>query len=498
MVTISPGPPIWADIVRLGWKLNDRLVATPLGTRRIPVGDIKTGIDLDKLSMIGFARWSMIDRIPTGVPKDQATPLPRPFLMFETNFNGDHDAYFEAFAFVVPKPMNRMWDHAYDVPPVERTSEWQRVINERKERNAFYYYSAYRDASTKMVRTALRLTELLDEFRPRAAGMTDAQFDFEFRTLAGKVSRINDPRLPQGGGETGSLTTIIPVEHGRRNQLQDCLQELLSQPAELPATTHFARWCVVKQLHMPPRFGIDPNSYLLFSAWFDGEPETYAATLYERLGADLVESIWSNCGFEGGSAEAFADYLMKYCVPYDAKFQGYAGVPVREVTPALGLAQHFDGFVRDAQGMRGPALRAAWNGRPGAQRRAVNRPQDVDQREVQGNILCGYGNSFAHAVYLFIRFGKDAQGAREWLRRAGPLRHDSRALAPAPQQARGDAQHRVHPSRPEAARAAQVGAQDVPRRLPRRHVETPPVARRQRCERSGALGARRCASRTRS
>ena len=58
--------------------------------------------------MIGFARWSMIDRIPAGVDKEQATPLRRPFLLFETNFNGDHDAYFEAFAFVVPKPMNRM------------------------------------------------------------------------------------------------------------------------------------------------------------------------------------------------------------------------------------------------------------------------------------------------------------------------------------------------------------------------------------------------------
>ena len=193
MVTISPGPRWWAEVVRLGWKLNDRVVASPLGTHRVPVGDIKTGVDLDKLSMIGFARWSMIDRIPAGVDKKQATPLRRPFILFETNFNGDHDAYFEAFAFVVPKPMNRMWDNAYDVPPVERTSEWQRVINRRKEKIA-YYYSAYPNASTKMVRTALRLVELLDEFRPRAAGMTAVQFDGAFRALVGEVTKIQDPR----------------------------------------------------------------------------------------------------------------------------------------------------------------------------------------------------------------------------------------------------------------------------------------------------------------
>ena len=44
----------------------------------------------------------------------------------------------------------------------------------------------------------------------------------------------------------------------------------------------------------------------------------------------------------------------------------------------------------------------------------------VDQADVQGNILCGYGNSFRYALYLFIRFGDDQRATRNWLRELIP------------------------------------------------------------------------------
>jgi Dyp-type peroxidase family len=40
----------------------------------------------------------------------------------------------------------------------------------------------------------------------------------------------------------------------------------------------------------------------------------------------------------------------------------------------------------------------------------------VEQKDVQGNILCGYGNAFRYALYLFIRFGDDQRATRAWLR----------------------------------------------------------------------------------
>jgi Dyp-type peroxidase family len=44
----------------------------------------------------------------------------------------------------------------------------------------------------------------------------------------------------------------------------------------------------------------------------------------------------------------------------------------------------------------------------------------VRQEDIQGNILCGYGNSFRYALYLFIRFGDDQEATRNWLRELIP------------------------------------------------------------------------------
>ena len=51
-------------------------------------------------------------------------------------------------------------------------------------------------------------------------------------------------------------------------------------------------------------------------------------------------------------------------------------------------------------------------------KRERGAPRRVDQADLQGNILCGYGNDFAHAVYVFARV-EDASAGRdligEWL-----------------------------------------------------------------------------------
>ena len=363
LVTISAGPPKWAETVRWGWKWRRALADSPLGKLNTPITKSQDVINLRKLSMIGFARWSMIDRIPTGVEKQQATRLRRPFLLFETNYNGDHDAYFEAFSYVVPKPMNRVWDKAYAVPRVQLVSKWLRTINDRKLPIA-YYYSAYPRASSKMIRTALELEQMLSKFRPVAKNMTAERFDREFRALLGRVARIKDlAEPPKRERKTGTLTTLIPVDQRRRKKLKRDLENL-AVPPPMPATTHFARWCVVKQLEMPPEFGVDPTSYLLFSAWFDGQPEDYAAALYQHLGPDLAKLIWGNCGFDGDSAEAFASYLMTYSVCSNSMFHGYNGVTVDEVHRTLGLWNHFGEFARATQTLRGAALQTAWMSDP--------------------------------------------------------------------------------------------------------------------------------------
>jgi hypothetical protein len=193
--------------------------------------------------------------------------------------------------------------------------------------------------------------------------MTAERFEQEFRDLLGRVSRlppVESRALEQRKPRTGYLTTLIPVDQRRRPRLERALEDLAEPGARLPATTHFARWCVVKQLQMPAKFGQDPTSYLLFSAWFDGDETDYAAALYEQLGPDCAKAIWRNCGFRDGGAEAFADHLLRHKVHRGTGFSGYDGFQVPEIHNALARLKLFDALARRAQELRGPALQAAW------------------------------------------------------------------------------------------------------------------------------------------
>ena len=157
IATVSAGSRRWAYEVRMRWW------RTRWTQRHLPRVANWQGRKLIKLTMIGFARWSIFDRVPTGEPRNKTRRLTRPFVLFESNFNGGADEYFEAFAYIVPEPMNRVWA-VYGVPDVRHVSEFVAYTNRNKEPIA-YYYAAYPEASTKTIRAALRLNDILSGFR---------------------------------------------------------------------------------------------------------------------------------------------------------------------------------------------------------------------------------------------------------------------------------------------------------------------------------------------
>nr|AIA11786.1 Unknown Function [uncultured bacterium] len=312
---------------------------------------------LTALSTIGFARWSMLYRVPSGVSKGVARPLRRPFVLFETNFNGDSDQYLESFALVVPKAMNRVWNHAYEVPNVERVSEWLTHVNKEKLPIAAYY-CAYPGATVKMIRSALALQRLLPRFRNEVPAMSGKQFEVKFRGLLAGVQRIRNPDS-NTTAQTGRVTTLIPVPADRKAQLHRDLGALASPAASMPEGTHFARWCVIDQV----RYEDDPTSYLLFSAWFDGDAaDKYLKAMYDELGAKRANDIWGACDFAGNDAETFAKFLLRYKVDPGSEFAGYNGVTVAEVLAALDVSERFHKFAVDSQSAskKTLSLKDAW------------------------------------------------------------------------------------------------------------------------------------------
>ena len=272
MVTVSPGPVHWQKELEMHWKrvryfarfpLVRPLLRTPL-RMLLPAGPRR----LVELSMIGCARWSLFDRVPTGVPKDQARKLPRPFLLFETNYNGDRDVYFESFSYIVPRMMNRVWDRAYNVPDARWVSAFQQHINDNKS-PIDYYYAAYPQGSTKMIRSALELKRMLAAFGPRVRSLDGGQFEREFGALLARAQRIRNPAR-HAPRKTHSLTTLVPVEPGRNQDARAALACVQDPPLAVPdEETHFARWCVLDQLSADRNVKGDPTPYMLFSAWFD-------------------------------------------------------------------------------------------------------------------------------------------------------------------------------------------------------------------------------------
>jgi hypothetical protein len=310
MATLSPIRPIWAVWLRFYFAIAPFL---RLASRRpAPIER------LVELSMIGFARWSLV------------RSLPWPYLLFETNFDNDSDHYLETFALVIPGGLRVNWRGAYGFPNPRRVARFQKYVNDRKLR-IYHYYSAYPTA-----------------------------FAGDYQRLLERVESIRDPNARViAKRHTSSHSFMIPIEQGGEDEVSVGIELLKDAPTPVPPETHFARWTLIDRLEVAPKQPPNPNRYLLFSAWFDGPPQQYFAALHDTLGP-RANAIYRRCGFAGGDGAAFARFLMPHEVKPGFKFHAYDGVTVAEVKEALALAETFRRFVTDAQGAAPAELQQRW------------------------------------------------------------------------------------------------------------------------------------------
>ena len=120
----------------------------------------KAKASLDGLAAIHFARWAVIEQLPdeNGDPE----PLDPKFLYFESNFNGGFDEYIDAFSYVIPGPVTKLFGPAVGFPGVQPATEFKAFIRLRGY-EAEHYFSAYPEATATEVHAALRT---LDRLQP--------------------------------------------------------------------------------------------------------------------------------------------------------------------------------------------------------------------------------------------------------------------------------------------------------------------------------------------
>jgi hypothetical protein len=141
---------------------------------------------LVEMSVIHFARWSIIDRLPPTADNPDGGRLAHPYLLFESHFDTDTSAYVDNFIEVTPNRMRLVWAHSYGYPgviPSEHFTAW----TEANELNDGYYWCAYPEGSVAIIRAGLALEERFDSFQRRAEGMTDEEFEAAWKVFLSEV-----------------------------------------------------------------------------------------------------------------------------------------------------------------------------------------------------------------------------------------------------------------------------------------------------------------------
>jgi hypothetical protein len=141
---------------------------------------------LANLSFIHFARWSLVKKLPVGGPDAGSEGLRYTHLFFESNFNGGWEEYIDAFSHILTRGMKFFWGSSYGFPQPLPTAPFKTYIH-KNEIEASHFYSAYPEATTTIVRSALDLQDEVETFKKRTAGMDSAAFAAAWRELLTKV-----------------------------------------------------------------------------------------------------------------------------------------------------------------------------------------------------------------------------------------------------------------------------------------------------------------------
>jgi hypothetical protein len=138
--------------------------------------------DMDALSFISFASWSLIRRIPYNGPPQRLRRLRFGHLFFDVSFNGGWDQYVDASVRILTTGMKSYWGTSHGFPgPLP--GHGFKAFFRRHELPCSHYYCAYPDATVRAVRQAIALEPRLDALAAGAGAMDAATFDREWKAF---------------------------------------------------------------------------------------------------------------------------------------------------------------------------------------------------------------------------------------------------------------------------------------------------------------------------
>ena len=129
------------------------------------------------LAFIRAAHWTIVDELYDGHEKRER--LDPPYLLFESTYDVDLDRYIALFAERLPWHMRAVWGTGVGYPGVIPSSGFARWVRDHCYAED-HVYRAYPEATTRMVRSGLRVADRVRAFEAAVAGADDDEFAFEF------------------------------------------------------------------------------------------------------------------------------------------------------------------------------------------------------------------------------------------------------------------------------------------------------------------------------
>jgi len=354
---ISPVYRLWALWLRVSWPVADRLslIKKPLL----------------QLAFIHFAHWSLVTRMPQSAPWRRGKRLTYPYVLFQSNFNDDLDAYIDAFALAVPERVWGMWGGVLRFPGPSPLKVFLQYIKPRISEDA-YYYCAYPDASSSMITAALELERRVERFDEEAERLGDEGFLKRYQAfLAQSEKFMLSVALPYSPSAWGlwrrtptSLIAMMPVRSGHQEELESALAGLPkdeSSPFADIESIHFARFTVLPALLDGNREPLSSQAYLIFAADFDGCLRSCLKSL-RRHCAGALNEVLQHCESYPGSTNRvqFERYLRTHRIKPGFSVISYHAT-VKEVKRALYLYDWVREFATRHQAPRDDAeLRSEW------------------------------------------------------------------------------------------------------------------------------------------
>jgi hypothetical protein len=318
--------------------------------------------DLTDLSFIYYARTAFVTRIERR----------RPYIYFESNFNGSFDEYIDVFSYVVDRHMKRIWSSAKGFPGPQPSTVFKEYIR-RHDFQASHYYCAYGDATVTEVVRALQLRDRLAKLVRHIDTAEPDAFAARWSDLWSTIPRLELPGfsplnfLPRDTnrahhGQAYGLTVLTPIKPGRAHRMRDEIERLSASPSPFAAVggTHFARLVVLDGYP----FAAPPH--LLFSAIVDRDGDAYARRLARAI-PDTVHAVWQHCQDETTALwrdpQAFSTWLRRGQITSKTFFAPYGQATVDDVRDALALRRRALTFARETQYEPAHALQAGFANR---------------------------------------------------------------------------------------------------------------------------------------